>query len=87
MEHMPLTRPQPFEEFPPPSGMDALFAEVTPVAVRMFEVTVTVPSGDGRRTVMDIVTWPGQAVEDFATVFRYAVQAEDFEVVVKPYEG
>jgi hypothetical protein len=48
---------------------------------------VTVPDGGGRRPVMDIVTRQDRAVDDFATAFGYAQEAEGFEIVVRRYAG
>jgi hypothetical protein len=82
---LPLTRPAPWEEFP--AGMETLWPELAVPAERPIQVTVTVPDGDGRRPVMDVVTREDQAVEYFATVFRYAAETEGFEIVVGRYTG
>lgn len=89
---MPLTRSAPFTEIPAGSvdviwPQDTLWPELAPPALRPVQVTVTVPEGGGRRPVMDIVTQQAQAVADFATAFRYAVQADDFEITVRRYRG
>lgn len=87
MDSLPLTRPAPWTEIPETAGMEPLFTEVTPVAVRMFQLTVTLPDGERRWPAMDVLTWQGQAVEDFAKVLGYALQAGDFEINFRPYDG
>jgi hypothetical protein len=85
MSFLPLTRPAPWTEFPP--GMETLWPELAVPGERPVQVTVTVPDGGGRRPVMDIVTRQDRAVEDFATAFSYAREAEGFEITVRRYRG
>jgi hypothetical protein len=85
MSFLPLTRPAPWTEFPP--DMETLWPELAVPGERPVQVTVTVPDGGGRRPVMDIVTRQDRAVDDFATAFRYAQEAEGFEIVVRRYRG
>jgi len=83
MSSLPLTRAGDWTEI----GMEPLFADLAPNGARPVEMTVTVPHGDGRRPVMDIITREDQAVEDFAMAFSHARDAEGFEIVVRRYAG
>jgi hypothetical protein len=82
--NLPLTRPAPWTDIP---GMEPLWPELAFPGERPIQVTVTVPDGGGRRPVMDIVTTQDRAVDDFATAFAYAQEADGFDVHVRRYAG
>ncbi len=81
----PLTAPQPWEEIPPGDGFETLFPELPPSGARPVEVTVTVPDGDSRRVVMDIVTAEANAGDAFGLAFRACSEVEGFEVTARPF--
>ena len=83
MGHLPLTRPEPFTEFP--AGMEPLFAELPPSGLRPVEVTVTVPDGDSRRCVMHIVTAEANAEQAFAMAFGACEGMDGFEVIARRF--
>jgi hypothetical protein len=87
MEHMPLTRPAPFGEFPVAAGMETLLPELPPNGTRPVEVTVTVPDGDGRRCVMDIVAAEDDAPQALAMAFGACRGVENFEIRVRRFAG
>jgi len=86
MEHLPLTRPAPFEDFTA-GGIETLFPDLPPPGARPVEVRVWVPDGDGRRCVMDVVTPQVNAERAFAMAFRACAGVEDFEVVARRFRG
>ena len=57
MDHLPLTRPAPFEEIPDPESpvvhLDVLFADL-PVPGREFEVILTAPRQDGGEPLVPV---------------------------------
>ena len=84
---LPLLRPAPWEEIPPGAGFETLFPELPPPGTRPVEVTVTVPDGDSRRVVMDIVTAEANAGDAFALAFRACAGVEGFEVSARRFAG
>jgi hypothetical protein len=83
---MDLTRPAPWTEFGAdmePLFAEHLFARPPRPGERPVEVLVTVPDGDGRATVMDIVTCADRVVDEFATAFSCAAGAGDYEITVR----
>jgi hypothetical protein len=87
MDYLPLTRSGPFEEFLLPEGIETLFPELAPPAMRSVEVTVCVPEGDGQRCVMDIVTSKAQAPQAFEMAFRACEDWDEFEVTARWFTG
>jgi hypothetical protein len=84
MEHLPLTRPAPFEDFTVPAGMDPLFDELAPLARAPFEVTVT--AGE-RGCLMDLVVAEGDVARAFAVAFEKSAGLEGFEITVRRFQG
>jgi hypothetical protein len=87
MDYLPLTRPEPFTEFPVTAGMEPLFDELAPLAASPVEVMATVPHGEARRCVMHLLV----AEDDAARALALAVTAcrgiADFEVVARRFAG
>jgi hypothetical protein len=84
MNHLPLTRSQPFTDFP--AGMDPLFDELAPLVQAPVEVTVTVPEGDRRRCVMDLLVAEGDAVRAFAVAWEKCGSLAEFEITVRRFD-
>jgi hypothetical protein len=87
MSYLPLTRSGAFEDFPFAEGTDTLFPELPPAGSRPVEVTVTVPDGDSRRCVMDIVAAEDDAPQAFATAFGACRGVKDFEITARWFTG
>ena len=87
MEHLPLTRSAPFEEFLAAAETDTLFPELAPSGARPVEVTVTVPEGDRKRCVMHIVTAESNAGDAFDLAFRACEGVDRFEVTARRFAG
>lgn len=86
MEHLPLTRPGPWEDFPA-GELETLFPELPPPGARPVEVTVTVPHGDGRRVVMHVVASEDDAPQALAMAAGACRGMRDFEVTARRYAG
>jgi len=84
MDHMPLTRPQPFEEFPLPAGMEPLWPELAPPGLQPVEVAVTLPGG---RVAMHIVVAEADAADAFGMAFGACAGVEEFEVTARRFRG
>lgn len=86
MEHLPLTRPAPWEEIPG-GGIETLFPELPPPGARPVEVLVAVTEEGARRVVMDIVA----AEDDLPQALAMAVGAcrgmAEFKVTAQPFRG
>lgn len=86
MDHLPLTRSAPFEEFPG-GGIETLFPELPPPGRRPVEVLVAITEEGARRVVMDIVA----AEDDLPQALAMAVGAcrgmAEFEVTARPFRG
>jgi len=87
MDYLPLTRSEPFAEFPVTAGMDPLFDELAPLAGRPIEVTATVAAGDSRRTVMHLLVAEGDAPRAAALAVSACRGIGDFEVTVGRFAG
>jgi hypothetical protein len=88
MDHLPLTRSGTFEEFPATAGMDVLFPELASPGSRPVEVTVTVPAGDSRRCVMQVVTGERNAELAFGIAFGACRNMPGYELTVRaPTDG
>lgn len=87
MSDLPLAVPPPREEIPSGEGSVTLFPELPPPGTRPVEVTVTVPDGDSRRVVMDIVTAEANAGDAFSLAFRACAGVEGFEVTARRFAG
>jgi len=84
MDHLPLTRPGPFEEIPEFTGMEVLFPELPLPGSRPVEVTVTLPEG---RCAMHIVIAEADAAKAFGMAFGACEGLEDFEITAKRFSG
>ena len=82
MEHLPLTRPAPFTEFP--AGMEPLFAELPPPGMRPVEVTVTLP---GRPSAMHLVVAEEDAAAALTLAFQACAGVEEFEISARRFTG
>jgi hypothetical protein len=87
MDHLPLTRSAPWTEIPPASGIETLFPELPPPGSRPVEVTVTVPDGDSRRCVMDIVAAEDDAPRAVATALGACRGVDGFELTARRFRG
>ena len=86
---LPLTRSAPWTDLdlPANASMEPLWPELPPPGTRPVEVTVTVPEGDGRRCVMDVVVAEDSAGQAFAMAFAAVRGVGDFEVTARPFAG
>jgi hypothetical protein len=87
MESLPLTRSQPFTDFPLTAGMDPLFGELAPLARDPFEVTLTAGGDGGPRVPMDLIVAEGDVARAFAVAFELGSALEDFEITVRRRRG
>jgi hypothetical protein len=87
MDHLPLTRSAQLEEFPAAGAMDVLFPELPLPGSRPVEVTVTVPAGDSRRCIMQVVTGERNAELAFTIAFGACRDMEGYEVTVRAPAG
>lgn len=87
MEHMPLTRSQPFTEIPPGAGMETLWPELAPPGARPVSVTATVPNGDSRQAVMSLIVREDDAVRAFAMALEHCAGVDGFEIRVGRHAG
>ncbi|HTJ66185.1 MAG TPA: hypothetical protein VL551_01525 [Actinospica sp.] len=84
MDHLPLTRSAPFEDFPADGVIETLFPELPPPGMRPVEVTVTLPEG---RCAMHIVVAQADGAEAFGMAFRACADVEDFEITARRFRG
>ena len=69
------------------SGMQTLFPELPASGARPVEVTVTVPHGETRRTVMHLLVTEGDALRALALAVTACKGVEDFEVNARRFAG
>lgn len=81
MSELPLTRPAPWEEFPPE---DVLFPVPAPEGARPTEVMVFIPE-EGDRVVMHIVASEEDAERAVLLAFRRGREIDGYELTVKAF--
>jgi hypothetical protein len=67
--------------------METLFPELPSSGARPVEVMVTVPEGDSRRCVMDLLVAEAHLLRAFALAFEACRGAEGFEVTARRFAG
>jgi hypothetical protein len=71
----------------PAPGLETLFPELPPPGARPVEVTVTIPHGETRRTVMHILVTEDDALRALTLAVTACRGVEDFEVMARRFAG
>jgi hypothetical protein len=87
MDSLPLTRPGPWIEVPANAGMEPLFDDLAPLCARPVEVTVTIPHGQSRRTVMHLLVAEDDAPRALALAAGACRGVDGFEINARQFAG